>query len=182
LERHGQRRGTGQVRIAGTASTTITYLLNNLSEHTGSIFRYDLSSKEHKQLYRLTGGGLSDAAVSPDGTKISFTYATAEGISRVQIVTLADGSTTDVSTLRPNARAQLMWFPDGASLLMSGRLGQQNGIWRVPVRAGEPQRLRLDVSDVTEARLSGDAKRIAYTRQPRLPAQVIAIPTDLNQK
>ena len=61
------------------------------------------------------------------------------------------------------------WTTYGLSvraLIISGAVGEEQGIWRVPLNGAPPQRLKLDVAGVTEARLSPDGRAVAYTTQP----------------
>ena len=96
-----------------------------------------------------------------------------DGGYKIQILTLIDKTTLDISTVRPNARAQFrVWFVDGKSIAISGRVSNQQGIWRIPIDGSDPRKLQFDASDITEVRLSEDDQRVAFTRLPRQPVQV----------
>jgi hypothetical protein len=56
-----------------------------------------------------------------------------------------------------------MWLASSDALIVSGAFGQEHGIWRVPLNGREPQRLKLVADRVTEARLSRDGTKVAYT-------------------
>jgi Tol biopolymer transport system component len=174
----GSAAAPGQVRIAGATDTYITYLLNDFANSTGTLMALDVSSGASRVL-RQFKTTLSEAAVSPDAKNIAVAFLRAqggaEGGSAVQLLDLGQGTIRDLGSIRPNARPQLVWFPDSASFVMSGRIENQDGLWRLFLSDEQPRRTQLDIPNVSEARISNDTKKVAFTQRARKPVQVVAV-------
>jgi Tol biopolymer transport system component len=170
---------TGEMRLTGMVGESVFYKVNGYNPASTTFVQLTLKSGVSKDIYAFSGGNLEGGAVSPDGGRIAFAQmlgARNQDGSGLFILTLPDKSPVRIGTLtvRTNARAQLMWFPDGRSLLVSGRIGQDQGMWQVPINGDQPRRLQFDVSDITEIRMSPDAQWLTFTRVPGLPSQILA--------
>ncbi len=168
----GAASGPGQVRIASATDSSITYLLNDFTKG-GALMTLDLRSGASR-LLRQFNTTLSEAAVSPDGSRIAVAFLRPQDAS-VQIINLANNTLQNVSSIRPNARPQLVWFPDGQSLVIGGRIGPQDGLWRLSPSGEQLRRVQLDVPNVSEVRITEDAKKVAFTQRARKPVEVVAV-------
>jgi len=148
----GKTPTPGQVRIAGATDTEITYLVNDFAKGRGALVTLDLRSGSAR-VTREFEQTLSDAAVSPDGGRIAIAFMRPQG-SAVQVLDLAKGTIQNVATIRPNARPQFVWFPDGRSLVMTGRIGAEDGLWKLSASDEQRQRIAFELPNVIDARSS----------------------------
>jgi DNA-binding winged helix-turn-helix (wHTH) protein len=97
------------------------------------------------------------AALSPDGK--SLAYADERG---VYLKTLASGENHSLHFLPGLRIERISWFPDGASLLVSGAdtRTKQLELWTVSIAGGAPQKFREDAAGATVSR---DGSNIAFT-------------------
>jgi hypothetical protein len=96
------------------------------------------------------------AALSPDGKYLAFAIFGGS----IQLRRMTDGFTQPLNTPEGLDVDRITWFSGGSRLLISGRLGDQGGIWVMPVGGGEP---RLTVPDTKDGVPSPDGTRIAFT-------------------
>lgn len=172
----GKAGSAGIIRMAGATSNSIVYFVDSYGKSdTGSIFSFDLSSGSNVLLYRIENNTLYDAALSPDGSRFAIAINDGNGNRGLYIIKKGETNTFPVTTVRPNARAQLMWFASGDAIITSGRVNGKQGIWRIPLDDSAPEALNIPASDVTEVRLSVDGRRIAFTRTNQLPNQIIIL-------
>lgn len=172
----GNAEIAGQVRMVGATADSILYLVNTFSKpNTGSIFSFDVISGKSHLLHQVKNSSLSDAALSPDGSRLVFVMNEADGSRSLHVLTKGEKIPAQITTLRPNARAQLMWLPSGKEVITSGRIKGKQGIWKVPLDGSSPEALNISADNVTEVRLSADGRKIAFTRTNQLPLQVLAL-------
>jgi Tol biopolymer transport system component len=169
----GSAGAAGQVRIAGATDDSITYLLNDFSKGSGTLMTLELHSGTSR-LLREFNTTLSEAAVSPDGGRIAVAFMMPRE-SAVQVLKLSDNTLQNVGSIRPNARPQLVWFRDGQSLVISGRMGLQDGLWQLSLSGKQMRRVQLGIPNVSEARITDDANTVVFTQRARKPVQVVAI-------
>jgi Tol biopolymer transport system component len=172
----GKVETAGLVRMAGTTTDSIIYLLNTYGKTpTGSIFSLDVSSGKTSQLYHIENNNLFDAALSPDRSKIALVINEADGSRGLHVLARGQKTPSFITAIRPNARAQLMWLSSGDAIITSGRIKGNQGIWRIPLDGTQPQSLNIPATDVTEVRVSADGRKIAFTRTSQLPRQILAL-------
>lgn len=172
----GKAASAGIIRLAGATSNSIVYLVDSYGKSsTGSIFSFNLSSGSNDLMYRIENNTLYDAALSPDGSRFAIATNDGDGNKGLYIIKKGETKTFPITTVRPNARAQLMWFASGNAIITSGRVNGKQGIWRIPLDGSAPEALNIPASDVTEVRLSADGRRIAFTRTNQLFNQIITL-------
>lgn len=101
-------------------------------------------------------------AWSPDGDALALAvYPEQRGAAAgVFVVDLEAGSARRVSQLLPNS--ELQWFQDGEWLLFSARDEGRSDVFRVPVRAGEVERITASLgAGAREPALAPDQRRLA---------------------
>jgi Tol biopolymer transport system component len=166
ITRVGRARDSGLVRLAGITGREIVYKRNVFSPLVSYIEAVDMETGSTRELYRTTEE-ITDASLSPDGKQLAITVRRA---NLTDVYLLRVGETTPSSPVLPNfranARPQAMWLAGQDALILTGAVGNEQGIWIVPLNGNAPQRLRLDVEGLIEARLSPDGGMVAYTIQP----------------
>lgn len=170
----GVAAGPGLVRLSGNVGSTLFYVLNGYGvKNAGRLLALNLNQWATRELHRLEGTTYNDAAVTPDGKRVAFALSqTTEG-SGLSLLE-DDGTARSIGSVRPNARAQLAWLPGGDAIVVSGRIKNEQGVWRVPVNGRDPTKLVFDAGNVTEVRLSPNGERIAFTRRVNKPDEVWA--------
>jgi Tol biopolymer transport system component len=173
----------GLVRIGGLTGQHVVYKrteYNDAKRPVSTVESLDLRTGSTSELYRVTGDVISDVALSRIGSRIAFTLTDGKGGSTIGLLTLGRSEPTTIATLaRTNARAQLMWFADDRALLISGQIGVEQGLWRVPVDGSAPEKLKIDAAGITEARLSPDGNRIVFTVRSKVPHRVWAFDSNV---
>ena len=136
----------------------------------------DWKTGTNRELFRSSGNDASvtDAAVLADGERIAL--AISGKPATILAITPPSKEPIRVAQVQTTSRLQLIWCSDRRSILISGTQGGKQGIWRIPADGGEPQRLHLEQSDITEVRLSENGERIAFTRRTPRPRELWAYP------
>jgi hypothetical protein len=128
----GKAASTGLIRMVGTTSNSIVYLVNTYDKpNTGSIFNFDIASGSNVLLYRIENNNLHDAALSPDGSQFAIAINESDGSRGLYIVKKGEQKLLPITAVRPNRGAQIMWFPSGDAIITSGRVNGKQGIWRI---------------------------------------------------
>jgi Tol biopolymer transport system component len=165
MKRVGRARASGLVRLAGVTEREIVYKRDLFQPSQTFIEALDLQTGSTREIYRSTEE-VTDASLSPDGRQLAFTVRSAKTIE-VYLLHIGAAAPTKLPlpNFRPNARPQAMWVATQDALVLSGAFGEEQGIWRVPLKGDPPQRLKVDADGVVEARLSPDGRAVAYTTQ-----------------
>lgn len=140
-----------------------------------SVFCYSTQQKQLRQLDASSGAVLRTLTVedqpyaaSPDGRYVVT--------SSLQIVALETGESrvlirlTSPSSQKGN-NFTLNWTPDSRSVVFYGRLNGDEGMWRVPIDGGAPQKIHLDVGTIISWRFHAKTGKVAFTTNgvgPRL--------------
>jgi Tol biopolymer transport system component len=168
MRRLGEARGPGLVRLSGITDREVVYRRSEFSPPAWYIETFDLRTGTTRELYRtnLVTQEITDASLSPDGKQLAMAVRRPGG---TDIYLLRVGETTPaklmLSNYRASARGQAMWVATQDALILTGTIGQEQGIWRVPLNGNAPQRLKLNVPGLYESRLSSDGQTLAYTTQ-----------------
>ena len=114
-------------------------------EDTSTIQTVDVASGT---IHALTGRTKfeSQAAYSPDGTKIAYFYPHNGDLNSITdvYVTGASGPGTEISSAATDANVlRAMWMPDSHSLLLAAHTGTQTALWVKPADASAGRRLDL---------------------------------------
>jgi Tol biopolymer transport system component len=165
----------GLLRMVGLRENEIIYKRNDYSKQptVSAIEAVDVKTGTTRQLYETTGATIANAALSNRGDRIALAIADSNGV-RVAILSLGSELKQVALLRRTNARAQLTWFQNDQSILISGQLGNETGLWRIPTDGSAPQKLQVDANQMTEARLSPDGKYLTYTVRGTEPNQIVS--------
>lgn len=101
-------------------------------------------------------------AYSPDGKYIAFARAI-EGAVRDIYVVPASGGTPRQVTNDHRLADSLAWAPDSSAIIFSSDRGGKFGLWKVPVRGGQPQRLAVGSEDAYQPAVSLNNHLLLYT-------------------
>ena len=166
ITRVGRARDSGLVRLAGITEREIVYKRNVFSPLVSYIEAVDIETGSTRELYR-TIEEITDASLSPDGKQLAIAVRRAN-LSDVFLLRVGEPTPSRLvlPDFRANARPQAMWLATQDALILAGVVGNEQGIWIVPLNGNAPQRLGLDVEGLIEARMSPDGGMVAYTIQP----------------
>ena len=164
-KRLGQARGPGSVRLSGITDREIVYRRTVFSPPAYYIEAFDLKTGATRELYRSDIGEITDASLSSDGKQLAMAIRR-PGSANIFLLRVGESTPTKVmlSGFSGNGRPQVMWGVTQDSVILSGTIGQERGIWRVPTNGDAPLRLKLNVQPM-ESRLSPDGQTLAYTTQ-----------------
>jgi Tol biopolymer transport system component len=163
-----QPTGTpGLIRISGLVGDEVFYLVNDTK--SAAVIALNLRTGARREIYRRDGE-LSDVSVSSDGKRIVFP-AGEPGGTRGLFVVSPGTEPRSIASLQQGG-GQLMWFSDGESVLTSGVIAGQDGVWRVFMNGRAPVRLNLDFQGITEPRVSMDGRRVTFTRRLQREGEV----------
>jgi Tol biopolymer transport system component len=163
----GATSGAGFVRMAGLTDSSLYYLLGG-----NRIVELDWKTGTNREIYVHTDTAhqITDAAVLGHAERIAIALYGKPAV--IALVTPTETQPVRLGEIMANGRPQLAWSADGKSVLASGQLRGKQGIWRLPVDGGEPSRLELDESDITEIRVSENGSLIAFTRSATRPYEL----------
>jgi Tol biopolymer transport system component len=165
------RTGTaGLVRMSGLTERSLFYLLGG-----NRIMALDWKTGANREVFRWSeDASVAGASVLGDDERIAL--AISGKPATILAITPPAKEPVRVAQIQTNSMPQLIWCTDRRSILMTGSLGDKQGIWRIPADGGDPQLLQLDQSEATEVRLSENGERIAFTRRNPRPGEVWAYP------
>lgn len=115
---------------------------------------------------------LRDAAISPDGKDIAFTYK--GDIYKVP----AGGGQAQRLTSMPSVESRPVWSPDGKSIAFASDRNGGQDIFIMPAAGGEALRLTDNAIVETPQTFSPDGKYVIYTASIQDPASSVFFPTD----
>jgi Tol biopolymer transport system component len=122
---------------------------SNSDKGISQIIVHDIESGEEKELIRFPRPDRINLALSPDGHWLSFLNAGWGGIRSLDIMQATGGDVKEVysfgETEQRTPTFNHTWSPDGKYILYSGSAPDGSGyaLWRVPVKAGNPEELGL---------------------------------------
>ena len=94
--------------------------------------------------------------ISPDGTRIAFTYK-----GNIYVVPTEGGRASQITT-HPNHDTDPMWTPDGKSIVFSSYREKSKDIYKVSAEGGVPQRLTTHTANETPLEILSDGS-VLYT-------------------
>jgi Tol biopolymer transport system component len=163
---------------AGTIALTVprdTCNLPFLAADGQSIFCHWPKEKQLRQLDATTGELVRTVtldgqpyAASPDGRYVVT--------SALNIVELATGESRLLMRLSPPATQvgnsfTICWTPDSRSVTFYGRINGDEGMWRVPIDGGAPQKINVNVGTILSWRINAKTGQVAFSTNgvgPRL--------------
>ena len=146
-----------------------------LSADGRSIFCHSPQEKQLRQVDAATGAVMrtlthegAPYAASPDGRYVVT--------SQLSIVALETGESRSLIQLSPPSSQvgnsfTLSWTPDSRSVLFYGRLNGDEGVWRIPIGGGAPQKINVNVGTILSWRMNAKTGRVAFSTNgvgPRL--------------
>jgi Tol biopolymer transport system component len=135
-----------------------------LSSKGGGKGLWKLENGAAREIWKGSDGGVMAApAISPDGTKICFSYRK-QGREGLYVMN-ADGTSVRALVDSFSVRGIASWSPDGKWIAAAGNQGNGTSIFKIPVDGGPPVRL-LDTLSYHPV-WSPDGKRIIYA-EPQL--------------
>ena len=102
--------------------------------------------------------------ISPDGSKIAFTYK-----GNIFTVPAAGGRASQITT-HPNYDSDPLWTPDGKSIVFSSYREKSKDIYIVPAEGGIPKRLTTHTGNETPLEILKDGN-ILFTANIQQDAQ-----------
>jgi Tol biopolymer transport system component len=169
---------TGVLRAVGMAGQSVVYQRNQYGDNSqvieAAVEEFDLTTHKTRVIYRTPGAQILGAALSGDGRHIALT---APGSSDqdfiVSILTPPETKPKPLITLGRTARPQFSWLRGDQSVLASGILNGQDGLWRIPVDGSKPVLMRFEQRGFTEARTSPDGQHLTYTVRDPIPGRLL---------
>jgi Tol biopolymer transport system component len=117
-------------------------------------------------LYQSSGSRRpASPAVSPDGSKLAFAERESgeEGKGDIFVLDLTSGSATKLLTLPRGRLADLVWMPDGESLLVGTEGASGAQLWRVSAAGDSLQRALMAPRRQPVVSVHPDGRRVALT-------------------
>lgn len=114
---------------------------------------------------------LRDAAISPDGKNIAFTYK-----GDIYKVSTNGGSAVRLTTM-PSVESRPVWSPDGKSIAFASDRNGGQDIFIMPAAGGEAVRLTDNSAVETPQAFTPDGKYVIYTANIQDPASSVFFPT-----
>lgn len=126
---------------------------------------------------------LRDVKISPDGSKIAFSYK-----GDIYTVPSSGGTATRLTT-DPSYESAPVWSPDGTKIAFASDRKGGKDIYLMPAKGGAATRLTFNSAAETPEAFSNDGKEIYYsaqiqdpTQSPMFPSRVLtelyAVPVD----
>ena len=108
---------------------------------------------------------LSDPRPSPDGKSILFTradYDVVENKRNSDLALLSEGGALRRLTFDPADDSNGRWLPDGSGMLFLSSRGGSSQLWRLPLGAGEAEKLTSLPVDIDGFELSPKGNRVLF--------------------
>jgi Tol biopolymer transport system component len=129
----------------------------------------DIETRAVRKLTTPPVGSVGDgvSVFSPDGRWLAFARSRYYYQSEIHVLPLTAGREPEGEARRltgDNAMiAGLDWTPDGSSIVFSSARGGVQGLWRVDLKGGEPQRLNVGAENGYWPSVSRKGNWLAYT-------------------
>ncbi|TET63413.1 tetratricopeptide repeat protein, partial [Candidatus Aerophobetes bacterium] len=145
-------------------------------EGISPVFRYDMKTKEKKEIYNQNPG-IFYMAPSPDGKLLAFATFEKykeETIGVLMVLPVEGGEPREVVKITDGGCMALAWAPDSREIIYgkslyapsgSQRIEQGSELWKVSVEGGEPQKLWKMADQIVGVRVHPDGQRLAFTSQ-----------------
>lgn len=115
---------------------------------------------------------MRDAKISPDGSRIAFTYK-----GDIWTVPVGGGQATRVTATPVSYEANPIWSPDSRSIAFAGDENGNFDVYIVDARGGVPKRLTYNsASEIPEA-FTPDGKAVLFSASIQDPAESAVFPT-----
>jgi Tol biopolymer transport system component len=141
------------------------------SEFAPGLWLFDVQNGKHSyiDIPKLSPGGLLDAAISPDGNLIAYSFSRGFGFgSKLWLMDLASHSTKQVLFNKYGIAAHVLWSPDGNQIIVdmipdSSVPFAQSGLWIVnPDGSGLELLSTMDGGRGQQPLFSNDGKTLYF--------------------
>ena len=138
----------------------------------GAVITINTDARETRHGASLQPLWLRDVQISPDGSKIAFTYK-----GDIYTVPTAGGTATRLTT-SPAYDSAPVWSPDGSQIAFASDRKGSNDIFVMDSRGGTPKRLTFNTrtSELPEA-FTPDGLSVVYSSAQQAPARSRVFPT-----
>jgi len=145
-------------------------------EGISPVFRYDMKTKEKKEIYNQNPG-IFYMAPSPDGKLLAFATFEKykeETIGVLMVLPVEGGEPREVVKITDGGCMAIAWAPDSREIIYGKNVSASSGsqrirggseLWKVPVEGGEPQKLGKISGQIVGVRVHPDGQRLAFTSQ-----------------
>ena len=149
-------------------------LLYGRTDSKANIYRIlarNLESGTEKELYRADGRRFL-LSCSPDGKWLAFINKQEKGTLR--IMPAAGGEPRELYRCEQgdDNLTTLKWTPDGKYVLFVISGQDKDGLWRIPIAGGEPQKLGLEMEKIIDLSIHRDGQYIAFSASTTRPAEI----------
>ena len=114
---------------------------------------------------------MRDVKISPDGSKIAFTYK-----GDIYTVAKNGGSAVRITTL-PSYECSPVWSPDSKSIAFASNIKGNLDVFIVPAEGGQPVRLTTFSGNETPESFSADGKSVLFSAHIQDPASSVYFPS-----
>jgi len=135
------------------------------------IFRYDMKTKEKKEIYNQNPN-LLWLIPSPDGKLLAFASFEKNKVGVMMVLPIEGGEPREVAKITGGSCWGMAWTPDSREIIYDnefppGGQGIEKGseLWKVSVERGSPQKLWKMEGYFEELRVHPDGQRIAFSSQ-----------------
>ena len=155
----------------------IFFIERNWEKGISRVFRYDMKTKEKKEIYNQSPN-LLWLIPSPDGKLLAFATFEKykeENLGVLMVLPVEGGEPREVIKITGAGEScwAMAWAPDsreviyGKNLHAPGSQGIAQGseLWKVSVEGGEPQKLWKMADQIWGVRVHPDGQRLAFTLQ-----------------
>jgi Tol biopolymer transport system component/DNA-binding winged helix-turn-helix (wHTH) protein len=158
---------------------TLAMSLNDSEDEPLRIELLDIGTGTTRGLTTPQDGILGDRGpiFSPDGTQIAFERRLNVSRHDVMVVNTAGGEPLRLTDDAWGQMRGLDWRSDGKAVIFSSNRAGQFSLWQVPVEGGEPARLPIEDTWVTQPSVSRNGGRLIY-RTFRDVVDIWSLPLD----
>lgn len=114
---------------------------------------------------------MRDAAISPDGKAITFTYK-----GDIYTVAATGGRATRLTTM-PSYESSPVWSPDGTKIAFASTREGSNDIYVMDAAGGGARRLTSNSADEIPVAFTPDGKAVVFTAAIQGPAKSLVFPS-----
>jgi Tol biopolymer transport system component len=144
---------------------SLVYLAMNIVSGSQSIVVRDLQGGQEKVVTEPAPMP-TGMALSPDGQQVAVTTADeASGKQAVVVVPVAGGAAREIYTVdKPRSLLRFpFWTPDGKEIVCGVGLQDKTEAWLVPAAGGDPRKLAIPMTGMTDLSFHPDGQRVAFS-------------------
>ena len=141
----------------------VFYESDSWEEGTFRIMRYNLETKQEKEIYR-SEWQILEMDISPDGELLAFWESKD---NTIKVIPVEGGKAKVIYELESGYITSMVWSPDGKYIFFSkakkgeGQLGQCE-LWRISKEGGKPVKYPLAADGMVDLSIHPDGQQIAF--------------------